>query len=311
MNENAEIIEPEISNLANKPLIKYGWLRALLFLVAAFIVLAIGSSLGILFVATISDLNMDELVQDVSRIVKDLGVFYYMIPEVLVLLGTLFIAWVFRKFIDKKSFLSLGFEIKKYTKDFLIGFGWGFILISSGFVILYISGSLIVTEISFSPYELIGYFLLFVFGAIYEEIMIRGYILNNLMESMNKYFALIVSSLLFSILHVGNPNMSFIAFLNILLAGILLGIYYVHKQNLWFPIALHMSWNFFQGPIWGFEVSGMKSETFIIQEMEGSILLTGGEFGFEGSLLATILMIISIIFIHYQYKEKRHPAINN
>ncbi len=120
---------------------------------------------------------------------------------------------------------------------------------------------------------------------------------------MNKYFALIVSSVLFSAMHLSNANMSLIPFINIVLAGLLLGIYYIHKQNLWFPIGMHLTWNYFQGPVLGFEVSGTKTYTLITQNIEGNALITGGEFGFEGSLLATFIMIIAITVIHFQFRK--------
>jgi len=82
-----------------------------------------------------------------------------------------------------------------------------------------------------------------------------------------------------------------------------LGIYYIHKQNLWFPIGIHFTWNLFQGAVLGFEVSGTKTVSMITQNIQGNELITGGEFGFEASLLATILMIVSIIVIHLKYRS--------
>ena len=105
-------------------------------------------------------------------------------------------------------------------------------------------------------------------------------------------------------MHLGNANISTVGFINIILAGILLGIYYIHKQNLWFPIGIHFTWNLFQGPVLGFEVSGYETVSVINQTVQGNELLTGGEFGFEASLLATVLMVVAIIVIHFQFKEK-------
>jgi membrane protease YdiL (CAAX protease family) len=135
--------------------------------------------------------------------------------------------------------------------------------------------------------------------------MIRGYILSNFFDSMNKYIALIISSLLFAVMHLANANVTVVSLVNIFLAGILLGIYYVHKQNLWLPISLHFSWNFFRGPIFGFEVSGVDIRGVIVQDIHGPDLLTGGSFGFEGSVIATLLMIITIVLLHYRFQEKK------
>ena len=135
--------------------------------------------------------------------------------------------------------------------------------------------------------------------------MIRGYILSNFSDSMNKYIALVVSSLLFAVMHLANANVTILSFVNIFLAGILLGIYYIHKRNLWFPISLHFSFNFFQGPIFGFEVSGVDVTGVIIHKVRGPDLITGGIFGFEGSIIATLLLLISIVVLHFKFEEKR------
>ena len=135
--------------------------------------------------------------------------------------------------------------------------------------------------------------------AINEEVMARGNILRTLMESMGKYWALVVSAVIFSLLHGLNPGITFIGFTNIFLAGILLGIYYIHTKNLWFPIGLHLTWNYFQGPVWGYSVSGEEIKGMVTQKLTGSDLFTGGKFGFEASLICTIIMVAAIILIDW------------
>ena len=110
------------------------------------------------------------------------------------------------------------------------------------------------------------------------------------MSSFNKYVALVLSSLLFAILHIFNPNTSAIGMINLFLAGILLGVSYIYTKNLWFPVALHFSWNFFQGPVFGFHVSGLDMNAIIIQKPQEEQLFSGGTFGFEGSILATVCL---------------------
>ena len=131
----------------------------------------------------------------------------------------------------------------------------------------------------------------------------RGYVLTNLMASMNKYWALVASSVIFSVMHLANDNVSILPTVNLFLAGILLGIYTIHKRNLWFPIAMHFTWNFMQGPVLSFEVSGLKTDSFINQEIAGYELMTGGEFGFEGSILLTVMMLAAIYYIDRKNKS--------
>ena len=90
-----------------------------------------------------------------------------------------------------------------------------------------------------------------------------------------------------------------------------MGLYYIYRQNLWFPIALHFSWNFFQGPIFGFEVSGIELNSLIVQEITGSDLLTGGDFGLEGSALLSVLLLLSIFFVQYLYVGQNATEMSN
>ena len=301
------------NEIQQSPLIKYGWLRAILFLVASLIATAILSLIGMIVIAILFGIDPGSLITDAQNILKDLGLPANIVLSLFGFSGMFITAWIFRRFIDKKSFKSLGFSFSPFRNDFFMGLILGIILISVGFGILSASGMLSVVDTNVNIVLLIGYVALFTIASFNEEIMIRGYILNNLCDSMNQYIALFISSLLFSLMHLGNANVTILSFINILLAGILLGIYYIHKRNLWLPIALHFSWNFFQGPVYGFEVSGVDISGIIIQDLQGSDTLTGGPFGFEGSLFATLLMIVAILFLHYKYKNNKPHSndVNN
>jgi membrane protease YdiL (CAAX protease family) len=301
--ENPEIIKDVQNSSTTNPAIKWGWLRALIQLIVWFIVNLLISGIATVAVVIIQGQDPATLMGDQAGIIEKVGIIGMTIISFFGLSGTLLTVWLFRRFIDKKSMQSLGFEFKGYRNDLFAGMGWGFLLILIGFAALWISGMLKVTSVQFNPLSIFFYLLMFIIVAFNEEILVRGYILINLMDSMNKYIALIVSSLLFSAMHLMNANMSVVPAINIFLAGILLGIYFVHKGNLWFPIGMHLTWNFFQGPVFGFEVSGQITNSIIVQDIAGHELLTGGEFGFEGSLIATVAMIILILVIHFKHKK--------
>jgi len=291
------------ASVKNTPAIKHGWLRALLQLFAWFIVYTIVTGVAAILVVLISGQDLSSIMTDEADIIKTMGVGQMTIVSFLGFLGTILSVWIFRRFIDRKSMVSLGLTFENYRNDLIAGMGWGIALIVIGFVVLYLSGMLKIVGTSFNLLDLILYFILFIIAAFNEEILVRGYILSNLMDSMNKYVALIVSSVLFAALHLANANMSVIAFINLVLAGLILGIYYIHKRNLWFPIGIHLTWNFFQGPVFGFEVSGNKTGSIILQEVNGSDLLTGGEFGLEGSLIATVSIILMTLVIHFRHRQ--------
>jgi membrane protease YdiL (CAAX protease family) len=148
--------------------------------------------------------------------------------------------------------------------------------------------------------------------ALAEEIVFRGYILKNLMRSVNKWMALGISAILFAMAHWGNPGMTPVAAVNLLLGGLLLGINYIYTRNLWFAISFHFSWNFFQGPVLGYEVSGLPLHNVLQPDLKGPWWITGGSFGFEGSFITTCLFIAALLLLYTVYEarsRKSEPGI--
>jgi len=131
--------------------------------------------------------------------------------------------------------------------------------------------------------------------AVSEELIFRGYVLKNLMKSFNKWIALLISAVLFSIVHSSNNGIPAIGFVNTFLGGLVLGVAYIITRSLWLPIFFHLSWNFIQGPILGFRVSGLTFESIMSIEIKGPAMITGGEYGFEGSVISTILLAFTLI----------------
>lgn len=170
-----------------------------------------------------------------------------------------------------------------------------------------ISG-ILTTLNSETPFLIALLYPLIIFLAVgfYEELLSRGYRLKNLAEGLSgKYLkpqaaillATMISSINFGIMHASNPNSNLASTLNISLAGLLLSTAYVLTGQLAIPIALHISWNFFQGNVFGFPVSGMsfRSATIIQIEQGGPDLWTGGAFGPEAGLLSTLIMLLGIL----------------
>ena len=103
-----------------------------------------------------------------------------------------------------------------------------------------------------------------------------------------------------------------LSFINILLAGVLLGSSYIYTRNLCFPIALHWFWNWIQGPVLGYEVSGNKfGESMFTLHLHEANLMNGGAFGFEGSMLCTVLMILGTGVILKMFSKKDRKVCQN
>ncbi len=276
-----------------QPAIKQTWLRVLLFLLMFLISSGILTIIPVVFMVLTGSITFEEL-QTPGGITGN--TYFLIISQVFSLIAVALSIWVFRKFVDRKSIISLGFDIKGKSKDIIYGFVVGILLLFLGFIILYFTNQLEVTGITFNVNDLAGSLLFFIIVAIAEESIFRGYVLNNLMEWLkNKYVALLISAVIFALFHGINPNISLLGFVNLILAGLALGITYIHTKNLWFPIFLHISWNYFQGPIFGFEVSGMNINSLINHDLLGSDLITGGKFGFEGSILLSFLLVVMVI----------------
>ena len=269
-----------------------GWIKSLLFIPLIFISEIFGALMLILLGYDISELSSISTISESTLALQK----FFSLSICLLLL------WLFMKFIDKQDFVDLGFQIKKRLNDFTLGILIGFSIMFSAFLIL-----LLLDEITYEGYNInfnniVISVLLFTGVSIFEEVIFRGYMLKNLLESFNPYFALFISSIFFSLIHGSNPNVTILGLSNIFLAGIFLGASYVFTKNLWFPIALHFSWNFFQS-MFGFRVSGMDFYSIIDFNILENNSLNGGEFGFESSILSLFIITVTTIFIWKYFKS--------
>jgi hypothetical protein len=135
--------------------------------------------------------------------------------------------------------------------------------------------------------------------AIFEEILIRGIIFRIVEEKLGSYISLILSAIIFGALHLMNPESSFISAACVAVeGGLLLGAAYIYSRNLWLPIAIHFAWNFMQSGIFGAITSGNeKTNSLLSTQITGSKLITGGEFGPEGTIQAIIFCLIATIIL--------------
>jgi len=232
--------------------------------------------------------------------------------------------WLAGRFLDRRRFVDFGLHFnQRWWKDFGFGLSLGAGLMAFIFLVelaadwVSVKGTFVTqnTETPFLSAILIP-LIIFLAVGFYEELFSRGYHLTNLAEGLSGGFikprtaillATLLSSAVFAFLHASNPHASLASTLNIGLAGIFLAAGYVLTGQLAIPISLHISWNFFQGNVFGFPVSGgdFRSATFIQIQQGGPDLWTGGLFGPEAGLLGTGAMIlgiiITLIWIRKQY----------
>ena len=145
-----------------------------------------------------------------------------------------------------------------------------------------------------------GLFSLFLFAiaAAKEEVIFRGYAFQRLAESITPAGAIAVSSAFFGLAHLANPHRTWISTFNTMLVAIPFCIAYLRTRSLWMPIGMHFIWNLLQGFFLGLPVSGMVLSTSVLTpRVEGAIWLTGGAYGPEGSLFATVAIFAGIIYL--------------
>lgn len=193
------------------------------------------------------------------------------------------------------------------AKNLLLGTLIGVLLQSLTIMVIYLNGGF--TIISVNPVSFIIIPLTIAFTvAILEEILIRGIIFRILEEKLGSYIALLISAVLFGALHLPNENSTFLSALCIAVeAGLLLGVAFIYSRNLWFPIAIHFAWNFMQSGIFGAITSGnQKTNSLLVSKIQGPKLITGGEFGPEGSLQAMVFCLIAVaILLYFCHKENK------
>lgn len=233
-----------------------------------------------------------------SSVLQKLGkegvdkMFYFVLSETLMLIGIFLSAWIVWHF-RGVSLAGLGRSLAIRKKDLLSGISLAIVLYAVGFGVSLLAGAIEIAGVVFNPSSLLISFVFFLLVAITEEFALRGFVLERMLQGgVNKFWALFLSATLFSLVHIANPNFDFLSFINILLAGILLGSSYIYTRNLCFPIALHWFWNWIQGPVLGYEVSGNKfCDGLLTLYLPETNLINGGAFGFEGSILCTVLMV--------------------
>ncbi len=245
-----------------------------------------------------------------SSVLQKLGkegadkMFYFVLSETLMLIGIFLSAWIVWHF-RGVSLTGLGRSLAIRKKDLLSGISLAIVLYAVGFGVSLLAGAIEIAGVVFNPSSLLISFVFFLLVAITEEFALRGFVLERMLQGgVNKFWALFLSATLFSLVHIANPNFDFLSFINILLAGILLGSSYIYTRNLCFPIALHWFWNWIQGPVLGYEVSGNKfCDGLLTLHLPEANLINGGAFGFEGSILCTVLMVAGTAVILKMFRK--------
>jgi len=237
------------------------------------------------------------------------GLFTSQIVELIVLTSSIYIA---RRFLDKRTFVSLGLQVNRQAfADIFMGIAITFIMMGLIYLTEVTAGWLTFESFAWQTESVsnvitavMSFWVIFIFVGYNEELLSRGYHLQTFASGINMFWAVLISSSIFGIAHLGNPNATWISAAGIFFAGVFLAYAYIRTGQLWLSIGLHIGWNFFEGVVFGFPVSGLDIYRLIRHNVQGPEIWTGGAFGPEAGLIVLPMLLIGSALI-YLYTRPR------
>jgi membrane protease YdiL (CAAX protease family) len=211
-----------------------------------------------------------------------------------------------RRWLDRRSFPSLGLYWNRAAlRDIAVGFLIAGSLVGTIYLIEWGASWLVfrgfswqVEPTSRAAAGVLVILVVFLAGSWQEELLHRGYWLQNVEEGLNLLWAVLISSAFFSLTHLGNPKISSAAVVGLLAGGVFLAYGYIRTRRLWLPIGLHAGWNFFEGTVFGYPVSGLSGMPRLIQQtVSGPDWITGGAFGPEAGLVLLPGLLVGALLV--------------
>lgn len=214
------------------------------------------------------------------------------------------------RWVEKRKITSIGFFKERVISSYFKGVVIAVIGIMAIISILQFKGE-VVLKVSVEQLGVNSLGLIILIGIAWiiqgaaEEILVRGYMFQSLSAKYGLYKGVLISSIVFALLHLGNNGITSLSLINILMCGLMLVLLVLKDENLWGACGFHTAWNLFQGNIFGMNVSGngLDASLFTTTITQPSIW-NGGQFGIEGSLLTTVFMLIISGILIWQIRQK-------
>jgi membrane protease YdiL (CAAX protease family) len=193
-----------------------------------------------------------------------------------------------------RGLAQIGFAPEHAMRDLVLGLIAGAVLFTVVVLELALTGHYRASAVAITP-DLAIAVLLLLPGAAIEEMLFRGVLFRLVEEWAGSWVGIIVSAVLFGAAHAANHGATWISTVAIALeAGVLLAAAYIVTRTLWFPIGLHFGWNFFEGSVYGTQLSGGHlGGSMLAGHVSGPAWLTGGAFGPEAGVPAIVTCVIA------------------
>ncbi|MBQ1519199.1 MAG: CPBP family intramembrane metalloprotease [Ruminococcus sp.] len=230
-----------------------------------------------------------------------------MIPTLISTVFGTIISIIYCRFGEMRSLGSMGMRKKKLVPHYLIGLGIGAALMTAIVLLSALFGAQTISFCSGVNYGLIGlYWIGWFFQGMSEEFIFRGYLMNTVGGKHSFITALAVSSAAFSLAHTANQGFGPLVFVNLALFGVFAGLYMILTDDIWGGCAIHSIWNCTQGNLYGISVSGTNEIESVMKTVadSDSVILTGGDFGIEGSIFTTIVLVAASAIVVVMMKKK-------
>ena len=220
--------------------------------------------------------------------------------------GQLLAGIFFVKFILKKKIDYIFFKKEGLAKNICIGLFLGLLQISIYVLLDMVRGAIGYSGINYGNFNLIflAYFIGFFIQSTSEEVLVRGILTRVLSEKFGRKVAILLPSIVFGLLHLGNEGVTILSTLNTILVGIFFAKLLFYKENIMLTSGVHVGWNFSMAMIYGLNVSGFSRFDSLLNFKILNYNLYDEIYGPEASIVVTFIEIISIFIIFYLERRK-------
>ena len=235
----------------------------------------------------------------------------FMLISLYFLVLTTVLVCLYVKLLEKRRVRTLGFVKKRAVIHYLLGLLVGFAMFSGAVLICSLTGAVKLNLNSSVNYLLIAVYTGgWIIQGMEEEVVCRGFLLTSLSRRYSVVVGVIVNSVAFAAMHLLNPGIGILPFINLTMFGIFASLLFVKTGNIWFCSAIHSIWNCVQGNFYGISVSGNMPmpSIFATTFTSGKELFNGGAFGLEGGLGVTAVLVLGCVILFFVPGNKKIPS---